>query len=148
MHNLIRHKELLAKELQQFPFIVFSLLFGSSAEDRATAISDMDVGIYTDSDISILDIGLIVARLERIYKKKIDIVVLNGLYKKNPAFAYEIISKGQLILCKDTNKFIDFKKNVFLYYLDTRLLRDKIDKSLKERINSGHFGERNYAGTS
>lgn len=108
----------------------------------------MDVGIYTDNDISMLDIGLIVIHLERKFKKKIDIVVLNDLYKKKPVFAYEIISKGQLILCKDRNTFIDFKKNVFLYYLDTRPLRDKIDKSLRERIHSGNFGERNYAGTA
>ena len=148
MNNSLQNSELIAKELQSFDFVVFALLFGSYAKDRATAISDIDVGIYTDSNKDLLTIGLLINRLERICQKKIDIVLLNDLYKKKPFLAYEIVSKGQLILCKDLNKFVEFKKNVFLYYLDTKPLRDKIDKAFKERVNSGRFGERNYVGTA
>lgn len=41
--------------------------------------------------------------------------------------------------------FINFKKNVFLYYIDAGPLIDMVDKSINKRIETGHFGERNYA---
>jgi hypothetical protein len=61
------------------------------------------------------------------------------------SLSFEVISKGNLIFCKDHNKLTEFNKNVFLYYLDTKPLRDMIDATFRKRWKSGHFGERNYA---
>lgn len=135
----------MAKELQRYDFIVFAFLFGSYAENRATSISDIDVGIYTDKVVSLTDIGLITARLEKRSRKKTDLLILNNLYKTKPVLAFEVVSKGNLIFCKDHNKLTEFKKNVFLYYLDTKPLRDITDMTFRKRLKSGHFGERNYA---
>ncbi len=135
----------MAKELQRYDFIVFAFLFGSYAEGRATDISDIDVGIYTDKAISLTDIGLVTAHLEKITRKKTDLLILNNLYKAKPVLSFEVISKGNLIFCIDHNKLTEFKKNVFLYYLDTKPLRDITDMAFRNRLKSGHFGERNYA---
>lgn len=138
-------QELIAKELQRYDFIIFAFLFGSYAEGRATDISDIDVGIYSDKVLSLTDIGLITARFETIARKKTDLLILNNLHKKKPVLAFEVISKGNLIFCKDHEKLTKFKKNVFLYFIDTKPLRDMIDTTFRKRLNSGHFGERNYA---
>lgn len=140
------NQDLLAQELEKYNFIVFALLFGSFAENRAMNISDIDIGIYTNRPITLLEIGLIVTRIEKIAKTKVDLIVLNNLYKKKSVLAFEIVSKGQLIFCRDHENFIKFKKDTFIYYLDTAMLRDTIDKSFKKRLSEKRLGERNYAG--
>ena len=139
---------LLAIELEKHDFIIFAILFGSFAESRETNISDIDIGIYTDKNLNLLEIGSLVNRLEKIAKKKVDIIMVNDLYKKKPVLAFEIVSKGQLILCRGQEKFIEFKKNTFLYYLDTASLRHVVDESFKKRLKEKRLGERNYAGTA
>ncbi|RJQ17467.1 MAG: nucleotidyltransferase domain-containing protein [Nitrospiraceae bacterium] len=138
-------QELIVKELQQHDVILFAFLFGSYAEDRATGISDIDVGIYTNKAVSLTDIGLMTAHLEKISRKKTDLLILNSLYKTKPVLAFEVIAKGRLIFCRDHETLTEFKKNVFLYFIDTKPLRDMIDRSFRKRLQSGHFGERNYA---
>jgi predicted nucleotidyltransferase len=139
---------LLSRELEKSNFIVFALLFGSLAENRATRISDTDIGIYTNRDVSLLEIGEIITRLEKITASKVDLIILNDLFKKRPVLACEIVSTGQLLLCQEQEKFIEFKKNTFLYYLDTAPLRHAVDRHFRERLNENRSGERNYAGTA
>ncbi|HDH06442.1 MAG TPA: nucleotidyltransferase domain-containing protein [Nitrospirae bacterium] len=144
-HTMILNKELIVKELQRYNFIIFAFLFGSYAEDKATDISDIDVGIYTGKVVTLKDVGLITAHLEKITRRKTDLLVLNGLYKTKPVLAFEVISRGDLIFCKDSRMLTGFKTNVFMYYFDTKPLRERIDKAFRKRLESGRFGERNYA---
>ena len=145
MKEIMEH-HLLAQELGKSHFIIFALLFGSFAENRATRISDIDIGIYVNRTVSLLEIGTIITRLEKITNSKIDLIILNDLFKKKPVLAFESVSKGQLILCHDQEKFIEFKKNTFLYYLDTAPLRHAIDQRFRERLSEKRLGERNYVG--
>ena len=144
----IMEHNLLVQELVKYDFIVFALLFGSFAENRAMRISDIDIGIYTNRTVSLPEIGTIVTRIEKIANTKVDIIILNNLYKKKPVLAFEIVSKGRLILCHDQEKFIGFKKDTFLYYLDTAPLRHTVDESFRKRLSEKRLGERNYAGTA
>lgn len=140
--------ELISEALQSSDFIDFAVLFGSVAENRATPLSDVDIGIYTSRDISLGELGLLNCRLEAIIGKRVDVVVLNDIYKKRPVFAYEIVKNGVLVFCKKQERFIEFKKKTFLYYLDNDYLIDEINKGFKERLKNGRFGERNYAGAA
>jgi len=140
--------ELISEALQSSDFIDFAVLFGSVAENRATPLSDVDIGIYTSRDISLGELGLLNCRLEAIIGKRVDVVVLNDIYKKRPVFAYEIVKNGVLVFCKKQERFIEFKKKTFLYYLDNDYLIDEINKGFKERLKNGRFGERNYAGAT
>ncbi len=140
--------QLLAQELGKSDFIIFAILFGSLAEERATRISDIDIGVFTNRDVSLLEIGELITCIEKATASKVDLVVLNNLYKKKPALAFEIVSKGQLILCHEQEKFMEFKRHAFLYYLDTAPLRQAVDRTFKERIDTKHVGDRNYAGTA
>lgn len=139
-------KNLLSQKLEKYEFIVFAVIFGSFAENKATNISDVDIGIYTNRPVTLLEIGMIVSDIEKISKTNVDLIILNDLYKKKPTLAFEIVSKGQLVFCRDKEKFIEFKKNTFIYYLDTAMLRSVIDESFKKRLRENRFGERNYVG--
>ncbi|GMT49390.1 MAG: hypothetical protein IEMM0008_0929 [bacterium] len=134
----------LSTYFHKFDFIDFALLFGSFAENKVNHLSDVDIAIFTDKYLSLIETGFMTAQLESICRRKVDLIVLNDLYKKKPAFAYEIISKGQIILCKNQEQFIGYKKNTFLYFMDTKHLRNMAKQNLKERLKSGMFGERNF----
>ena len=96
--------------------------------------------------IDLLEIGGIVSDLEKITNKKIDLVELNNLYLKNPLLAYEIITKSELLFCKNENSLIEYKTKTYLNYLDTEKLRDIVNKDFYRRISTKKFGKRNYAG--
>jgi len=129
--------------------ILFALVFGSTAGKSSTganALSDVDVGIYTENEIPLLEMGRLIVGLEKIAGRKIDLVTLNDLYKKNPNFAFNVVSTGRLLFARNRSTFVDFKRNVFLYYLDAKPLIDMVNRSMEKRIHAGKFGERNYAG--
>ena len=125
--------------------ILFALVFGSVAGRKVTTLSDVDIGIYTKNEIPLLEMGRLIVGLEKIVGRKIDLVVLNDLYKKKPNFAFNVVASGRLLFASDRAIFVDFKRNVFLYYLDTKPLIDMVNKSMERRVNAGTFGERNYA---
>lgn len=125
--------------------IVFALVFGSHVNGQANQLSDVDIGIFTKDDIPILHLGRIVSALEKVGEKEVDLVVLNDLYKRKPNFAFQIISSAKLLFTRDEDLFVDFKKNVFLYYLDAKPLIDMVKAAVNKRIETGAFGERNYA---
>ena len=125
--------------------ILFALVFGSSAKGKSNKLSDVDIGIYTANELPLLELGKIISGLEKIVKKKVDLVVLNELFKRKPNFAFQVVSSARLLFTKDKGAFTNFKKNVFLYYLDARSLIEMMKASLEKRIKTNHFGERNYA---
>jgi predicted nucleotidyltransferase len=125
--------------------ILFALVFGSAAGSKITALSDVDIGIYIKFEIPLLEMGRLFVGLEKIVGRKIDLVVLNDLYRRKPNFAFNIVSTGKLIFASDRRTFVDFKRNVFLYYLDTKTLIEMVSKSMERRVKAGAFGERNYA---
>lgn len=138
----------IAEELASYDFIIFAFIFGSCAEGKATRVSDIDIAIYTKRDISLLEMGEIVSHLEKTISSKVDLLILNDLYRRKPALAFEIVSKGHLLFCHDRERFVEFKKNTFLRYFDTAPLRTLIDKRFMQRVAEGRTGRRNYVGAA
>ena len=81
------------KYLEQYNFINFALIFGSNAIGKVRNKSDLDVGIYFDKDLDLLFLGKFITDLEKITKKKIDLLELKDIYKKLPVLAYQICFK-------------------------------------------------------
>ncbi|MGC8979653.1 nucleotidyltransferase domain-containing protein, partial [Caldisericum sp.] len=74
------------KKVEEFlsskDFIVFALFFGSFARGLAKDISDVDIGIYVERDISILEYGNFVSQLQSLTGKRRDLIILNNPYEK------------------------------------------------------------------
>lgn len=127
-------------------FIESAVLFGSYAEGKAGNMSDIDIGVATKMELSLIEVGLLTARLENALKRSVDLVILNGLAKRNPVLAYEVATKGKVLLCRNQEGLVGLKTAAILSFIDTAPLRDAVNRCLKERLRSGRFGERNYAG--
>jgi len=132
--------------LESKDFVAFALLFGSFASGKATDVSDVDLGIYLKSDIPILEYGGLVSQLESLTGRRVDLVILNNLYEENPRFAYQIVSQEKLLFTKNRDLFTDYKRKVFLYYLDAAPMLRLMDETFLKRIEEGNVGDRNYIG--
>jgi predicted nucleotidyltransferase len=126
--------------------IDFALIFGSYATEKNHYKSDVDIAIHLNRELALLEIGAIVSELEEVLHVETDIIILNNLYKNRPEFAYNIIRDSVPILINSNELFIEFKKNSYLYYMDTEYLRKMVYEGLNKRIATRRFGESNYAG--
>lgn len=129
------------KILEEDKNISFALIFGSYAKEQNNSFSDLDIALHFYNEPDLMEIGKITAKLEKLTSLEVDIIVLNGLYDKNPAFAYEVITTGKLIFCNDEEAYLRYKKNTFLYYFDHLPLFDMVRRDLKRRIRMGKFGK-------
>jgi len=127
--------------LSQYDFIVFALLFGSHASQKVHTMSDLDIAIYTDSEIDLLMMGEIIAALEAEMNTKVDLVVLNDLYKTDPKLAFNITDNHEVIFCRDRECYIDFKTMSMKYYFDIAPMYEMFDKAPKERLKNGTYGK-------
>lgn len=135
--NLERLKELLAT----FPKVKFALLFGSYARGKAFPFSDLDIAILFDEEPELLELGKMTATLEKETGLEVDILPLNSLYERDPALAYEVITTGKLLFCRDEEAFVLYKKYTFLYYFDHQPLFERVWADLKRRLREGKFGK-------
>ena len=127
--------------LQTYDFIDFALLFGSFANGRAGPLSDIDVAIHTREKIDLLEQGRMIAALEEATGRKVDLILLQDLYKIRPRLAYNIVSNHKLLLCKSHKAYVDFKTNTYKYYFDMQPLYKMLDEALLKRIDNGTFGK-------
>jgi predicted nucleotidyltransferase len=101
------------------PRILYALVFGSRARGAAHADSDIDVaiGLKSTTRVGALELGEVVARLERASARRVDLVVVN---EAPPALAYRIFRDGHVIVEKDHRTFVEHKARAILEYLDFR----------------------------
>ena len=134
--------------LRTFDVIEFAVLFGSFAANKATTLSDVDIGVFTGRELSLPELGLLSTNLEAMLKRRVDLAVLNNLQQKNPVLAYEIMCAGRLIFVRNDELFVSCKRDALLQFMDTGYLRTVVDRAFQERLQNNRFGESNYVGTS
>ncbi len=123
--------------------VTFVYIFGSFV--KSDQFRDIDIAVFTQNDFGLLRIGELQAELDTETKMTVDVTLLNGLFKKNPLFAFKIVTEGELLINKSSQQHDDYKTKVLLRYFDTAPLREKINRAFRERLKKGKFGERNYA---
>ena len=124
--------------------IDFAIVFGSYAIEKNRPFSDLDIGIHTKLDLSLLQIGSTIDDLESITNIKIDLLVLNEIYEENSSLAYEIISNHKQIYTQSEKIYVQFKTKTFLHYFDDEPLREMKRNSLQKRIDSNQIGKTNF----
>lgn len=131
----------IAETLKQMPNIQFAYAFGSRIKGKPRFGSDLDIALYFDKEPELLEIGMIVNELEKVSGCQVDLVKLNGLHKKNPKLAHNVIDEGILLFSRNEKELIGFKKSAILWYLDFKPVIDLFERKLKERIANRKFGK-------
>lgn len=119
--------------------IELAYLFGSTAKDKLTPISDIDVAILINKNVDKkswrqLRIQLIGQIMDALLTNDVDLVILND----SPILLrYEVIKNGALLTCKS----LEIKHRFFVQttkeYCDTNRLREFHIAAAKQRALSG-----------
>lgn len=97
----------------------YALLFGSSARGTAHAHSDLDIalGLKAGTCMEPLDLGDLVARVERATGRAVDVLLLD---EASPAIAYRVFRDGRVIVDRNHRALVERKTRAILEYLDFR----------------------------
>jgi predicted nucleotidyltransferase len=127
-----------------FPHTVAACVFGSAARGEMKPFSDVDLAVLLPDEPDLMDLGELAGRVEDISRRSVDVVLLRRLPERDPELAFRIADEGLAILESRRFAFADFKKEAFLWYMDTAPLRQMMKQALYRRIRSGNMGRRNY----
>jgi predicted nucleotidyltransferase len=121
--NLDAVMEAIREILAGDPRVAYALLFGSSARGQARAGSDLDlaIGLARRVELSAIEIGELVSRLESAAGKPVDLVILD---EAPPAVAYRVFRDGFELMVRDRKALVNRKARAILEYLDFRPIEE------------------------
>jgi len=124
-------KEIFSKEQ-----VLFAYIFGSQASGNIGKLSDIDIAVYFNENMSksaMFNRKLrIMAEFSLLLKRDdIDVVILNDAY---PLLEHRIIKQGEVIFSSDEKKRIDYEVKAVMRYLD---FKPYIEKYTKETLYGG-----------
>jgi predicted nucleotidyltransferase len=90
-------------------------LYGSYAEGRANALSDVDVAILAREDLSREQLGELEARCSAQWPESVDLRVLN---LAPLPFRYEVTARGQRLWAADVGQVADWESLTWRLYWD------------------------------
>lgn len=126
--------------LQPFP-VSLALLFGSRAKNREHPLSDLDVAVRFDEDVSeeerrqLLD--TITAAI--IESTGIDAVDLVDLERVSADLGYDILAHGVLLI-GDQADAIESETTFMMKKFDFKPMKEKFQTALSDRLAEGEYG--------
>jgi predicted nucleotidyltransferase len=111
--------------LDRCPWVVTAWVFGSVAQNAATASSDLDVAVLlagTVTEEARATLASLSLQLERFSPSgRVDIVVLG---QQGPVFRHRVLSTGAVVLDRDPNVRKTFEAATTIDYLDWKPTHD------------------------
>ena len=103
--------------------IPYALVFGSHARGAAHTGSDLEVaiGLRRGASLSLHEVGMLVADLERAAGRRVDLVLLD---EAPPAIAYRVFRDGVTLVDREHRALAARKAKAILEYLDFRPLEE------------------------
>lgn len=122
------------KVLENYP-ILFAYLFGSSARGKTGALSDVDIAVYFENQISSqnrfnLKLDLI-DEFQKVFKKNIDLVILQ---EAPPLLLNRVLKEGIKVYSKNEEKRVFFETRSSMEFLDWKWHLDKYTRATFESI--------------
>src|SRR5512133_815654 len=112
-------KEALRAGLAAEPSVRLAYLFGSQARGDAGPNSDVDVAVWTEPRLSLIELGALAERIGRVIAVPLDLV---DLRETPPLLARQIVAEGETLLVRDADLKLDFELETVRRYEDTRPL--------------------------
>ena len=122
--------------------VALAYLYGSQARDDAGPLSDVDVAVLFQPDVSRSDRGdrliHLIGELTSVFKRS-DVFVAD-LVNASPLLRHRVYRHGILLFCADDRIRVKFMTEALRDYEDTRPLRDLQWHYLRQRIANNTVG--------
>lgn len=107
--------------------LIFAYVFGSRA--RGGRGGDIDVAVYAGRPLKWRELVKLAHELEDSLGTAVDVV---DLYDAPPLLAYEVVSKGVVVLDRDRERRVEFEVKVLKEFLD---LRPRLERYYRELLS-------------
>lgn len=133
-------KEAVVPALTKHDRVVAAYIFGSIGTEQATTMSDIDIAILIDGDISLLDeLSLSADVAVALEREDVDMVILNSTRND---LQHAIISEGELILDRAPLKTSDFIEKVLSVHKDYGIYMRTFLSDLKSGLKEDYLHDR------
>jgi predicted nucleotidyltransferase len=124
--------------------VVAASLIGSQATGTAGPLSDVDVAVWLDPQLSpeqrlALRLEISAAGADALGTEEIDVVVLNDA---PPLLQHRARQGSMPLVDRDPRTRVRLESRALVEYLDTQHLRDELARGVRNRIAEGRFGRR------
>lgn len=120
--------------------VALAFLFGSQAQGRAWAQSDVDVAVLLAGRPAAgrcFDARLeLIGGLSRLLLREVDVLVLN---QAPPALRYAVLRDGVLLFCHDRQTLIEFRLRTVNEYLDFKPILLRHERAILEKARKGEL---------
>jgi predicted nucleotidyltransferase len=131
MTALTDSKEDITQRIAQFaagqPAILAAYLFGSAAQERMTAESDVDIGLLFAKSPDGLGLLALQEELATLLGRQSDLVSLN---QASPILAMQVLKHGELIFERSERAVREFQVRTLFAYFDLKQVRKPIEEAL------------------
>jgi len=116
--------------LPSLPDIQAIYLFGSYAQQQATAESDVDIAVLCPKPLESIHRWEIIQQLAKELKQEVDLV---DLQSASTVIQFQVVSTGERIYCRDENEMAWWELKVYQLYLtlndDRRPILEEIKRT-------------------
>ncbi len=135
-----RVKDAVVPVLAEKGNIVAAYLFGSAGTEQETAISDIDIAVLVDGEISLMgELSLSADISAALARDDVDLVVLNSARND---LQYTVLSEGELILDFNPEKTSDFIEKVLSVHKDYAIYMRAFYSDLKSGLKEDFLRDR------
>jgi len=124
-------KEEIVRAVAQFaaeqPTVLAAYLFGSAAQNRLAAESDVDVGLLFETSPEALRLLELQDDLTTVLKRQSDLVSLN---QASPILAMQVLKHGEIVFERSERAVREFHVRTLFAYFDLKQVRKPIEEAL------------------
>ncbi len=110
--------------------IEFAYLLGSAVTERFHSESDIDLAVYWKKVPEFSEMVKIIAKLEIIFKRDVDLVSINTA---DLVFSQQILETGRLLICHSPGLLLKWKTEQMAQYPDFKYSRKIIEDNILQR---------------
>jgi len=132
--------EPLIQQLSEQYRLLLCYVFGSYAANNASTLSDLDIAVLADHELTLKELLDLTEKLQSIFQEEaIDLV---DLRKVPLTLIHRVLRDGRCLYARDLGTKIEHEMRWETLYLDAEPLRKEAFAALEKRLESGTFGHR------
>lgn len=137
--DFIQVEPLIKQLSEQYRFLL-CYVFGSYASNDASTLSDLDIAVLAEHELTLKELPDLTERLQTIFKE--EAVDLVDLRKIPLTLIHRVLRDGKCLFARDLSTKIEHEMRWETLYFDAEPLRKESFEALKERLENGTFGHR------
>ena len=132
--------EPLIKQLSEQYRLLLCYVFGSYASDNASTLSDLDIAVLAEHELTLKELLDLTEGLQAILKEEaIDLI---DLRKVPLTLIHRVLRDGKCLFARDLGTKIEHEMRWETLYFDAEPLRKESFEALTKRLDNGTFGHR------